>query len=604
MKRYWSITLLILVLLNACNQNQQVTYSAEEIAAESAKANNFFDKSFDEAIDRSPIEQSYLGIKKDYGKWDDISDENAQKELAISKEELQYLKDSINPDMLDEQTGISYKLFKQNLENDIEDFKYRFHDYPVNQMFGWHSEIPSFLINIHGVTSKEDAEAYISRLNGVETLIDQLIINLQIREEKGIMPPKFVFPMAIDDSKNIISGAPFDQGEPSTLLADFTSKVDALELEANEKKDLIDQARKSLLNTVKPGYDKLIAFLTDQETRATTDDGAWKLPDGLAFYDLALKRTTTTNLTAEEIHQIGLDEVARIHDEMREIMKKVEFDGDLQAFFAFLKDDAQFYYPNTDEGKEEYLDSAVALIDNMKTRLDELFLTKPKADIFVKRVEAFREQSAGKAFYSQPAPDGSRPGIYYANLYDTKNMPKFEMEALAYHEGIPGHHMQLSIAQELTGIPKFRKFGHYTAYVEGWGLYCELIPKEMGLYANPYSDYGRLAMELWRACRLVVDTGIHLKKWTREEGIAYYKNNTSGSDRECRRMVERHIIMPSQATAYKIGMLKIVELRKMAKEKLGDQFDIREFHDVVLTNGAVPLDVLEDLVKEYIASKS
>ena len=596
------ITVALLYVTGCSQQNNE--YTAEEIAAESEKANQFFDKAFDEAVDRSPMEQSYLGIKKDYGKWDDISDENAKKELEITKKALQFLLDSINPDKLDRQTKISYELFKQDAENDIADFEYRFYNYPVNQMFGLHSQIPAFLINIHQVTNKEDAEAYISRLNGVDELMDQLIIGLETREELGIMPPKFVYPMVIEDSKNILVGAPFDNGEPSTLLADLMRKVEVLEIEEKEKRLLIDQAKEALNNAVKPAYEKLIDFVADQEKRATTEDGVWKFPDGAAFYDLALKRTTTTNLTAEEIHQKGLEEVDRIHGEMREIMKKVNFEGDLQDFFSYLKADDKFYYPNTDEGKEDYLDSAKSIIENMKGRLDELFITKPKADIVVKRVEAFREQSAGKAFYNSPAPDGSRPGIYYANLADTRNMPKFEMEALAYHEGIPGHHMDRTISQELTGIPKFRKFGHYTAYVEGWGLYCEFIPKEMGLYANPYSDYGRLAMELWRACRLVVDTGIHLKRWTREEGIDYYKTNTSGTDRECRRMVERHIVMPSQATAYKIGMLKILELRSMAKEKLGDQFDIREFHDVVLTNGAVPLDVLEDLVNEYIHSKS
>ncbi|TYP97536.1 uncharacterized protein DUF885 [Tenacibaculum adriaticum] len=232
----------------------------------------------------------------------------------------------------------------------------------------------------------------------------------------------------------------------------------------------------------------------------------------------------------------------------------------------------------------------------MKTRLDELFITKPKADLKVKAVEGFREKSAGKAFYQQPALDGSRPGTYYANLYDMASMPTYQMEALAYHEGIPGHHMQIAIAQELKEVPMFRKFGRYTAYVEGWGLYSEFIPKEMGFYADPYSDFGRLAMELWRACRLVVDTGIHAKKWTREQGIKYYIDNTPNAELDAVKMVERHIVMPSQATAYKIGMLKILELRKKAKDALGDKFDIRKFHDVVLTNGPLPLNVLENLV--------
>jgi uncharacterized protein (DUF885 family) len=337
--------------------------------------------------------------------------------------------------------------------------------------------------------------------------------------------------------------------------------------------------------------------------KADTRDGAWKFPDGEAFFNNALARTTTTELTAKEIHEIGLAEVARIHDEMRAIKEKVGFKGDLKAFMEFMKTDKQFYLPNTEEGKEKYLKDATAMIDNLKSRLDELFIVKPKADMIVKRVEAFREKAAGKAFYQQPAPDGSRPGIYYANLYDMEAMPTYQMEALAYHEGIPGHHMQIAIAQELEGVPKFRKFGGYTAYIEGWGLYSELVPKEMGLYEDPYSDFGRLAMELWRACRLVVDTGIHAMKWTRQEGIDYYVNNTPNAKSDGVKMVERHIVMPSQATAYKVGMLKILELREDAKKELGDKFDIRQFHDVVLKNGPVPLNVLEKFVDEWVASK-
>ena len=295
--------------------------------------------------------------------------------------------------------------------------------------------------------------------------------------------------------------------------------------------------------------------------------------------------------------------MARIHDEMRLIMKKVAFKGDLKEFLVFMRTDKQFYYPADAKGKQQYLDEAVALIDDMEGRLDSLFLTKPKAKLKVKAVEAFREKSAGKAFYQSPTPGGSRPGIYYANLYDMKAMPTYQMAALAYHEGIPGHHMQLAIKQELTGIPMFRKFGGYTAHTEGWGLYSEFIPKEIGLYQDPYSDFGRLAMELWRACRLVVDTGIHSKKWTREQGIAYYADNTPNAVSDAVKMVERHIVMPSQATAYKIGMNKIIELRERATRELGAVFDIREFHDVVLKNGPVPLNVLADLVGKYIARK-
>lgn len=591
---------LSLFVIFSCSQNP----TEKEIALASAKANTFFEKSYNESLDRSPISQSYYGIKKDYDKWDDISDEKVKLELEIKRVELQYLTDSINPNLLDYQTKISYQLFKANAENAIADFKWRFHNYPVNQMFGRQAQTPAFLINIHRITDSSDAVAYISRLNGIPNLFQQEIENLRIREEMGIVPPKFVFPRVISDCDNILKGEPFESGEPSTLLADFQEKILAIDLSNETREVMIADAKKALINSVKPAFEELKSFLVDQESRATTDDGVWKFPEGAAFYENALKRTTTTNLTAEEIHQIGLSEVERIHGEMKEIMSQVDFKGTLQEFFIFLKEDEQFYYPDTNEGKQAYTDSATLLINNMKERLDELFITKPKADIVVKRVEAFRENSAGKAFYQRPAPDGSRPGTYYANLSSTRNMPKYEMQPLAYHEGIPGHHMDRTIAQELTDIPQFRRNGSYTAMIEGWGLYSEYLPTEIGMYTNPYANYGRLAMELFRACRLVVDTGIHLKKWTREEAIEYYTTNTSNSYRDCERMVERHIVMASQATAYKIGMLKILELRKSAQDQLGDKFDIREFHEVVLTNGALPLDILEDLVNDYIAKKS
>ena len=472
-------------------------------------------------------------------------------------------------------------------------------------MFGIQSGAPAFMINYHRIDSVADAEAYISRLQGLKDRFANVVDGLNTRLAMGVVAPKFVYPYVINDSQNILVGRPFDESETdSTLLADFSKKVSGLDISDDEKASLLAKANDALLNYVKPAYESLLNTVKEVEAQATTDDGAWKLPMGGDFYDAALANTTTTQLTADEIHNIGLSEVARIHGEMEEIMTKVGYEGSLQDFFEFMRTDQQFYKPETDEGREEYLQENRDVINHMKSRLDELFLTKPKADMIVKRVEPFREKSAGKAFYTRPAPDGSRPGIYYANLYEMSQMPTYQMEALAYHEGIPGHHMQLAIAQELEGIPMFRKMGGYTAHTEGWGLYSEFLPKEIGLYEDPYSDFGRLAMELWRACRLVVDTGIHAKKWTREEGIAYYVNNTPNPEGDAVKMVERHIVIPSQATAYKIGMLKILELREGARETLGDKFDIREFHDVIITNGALPLNVLEELVNEWVASKA
>ncbi|WP_442267154.1 DUF885 domain-containing protein [Tenacibaculum sp. ZS6-P6] len=601
-------TMLIcsLYVLGACTTEakKEEPISQDTIQQESKKVNNFFQQQFTATLDRHPMYQTYLGMNKDADKWDDISDEFQDKELEFTKQALQWINDSVNVKALDEATKLSYDLFKQSLEETIEDDKYRLYSYPINQMHGSQAEIPAFLINMHQIRSKKDAENYISRLKGIEPMFAELVKGLKKRQEAGIMIPKFVFARVLDDSKNLIKGQPFDtSNEKSTLLNDFENKVSKLEIDAAEKSTLITEAKKALKENVFAGYTNLIKTLEAQEKVASTDDGAWKFPNGDTFYNNALKRTTTTNLTANEIHEIGLKEVARIHGEMNAIKEKVGFKGSLQDFFKFMKTDKQFYYADSDKGRKEYMDKAEFIIDSMKTRLDELFITKPKADLQVKAVEAFREKSAGKAFYQQPALDGSRPGTYYANMYDMASMPSYQMEALAYHEGIPGHHMQIAIAQELKNVPMFRKLGRYTAYVEGWGLYSEFIPKEMGFYSDPYSDFGRLAMELWRACRLVVDTGIHAKKWTREEGIKYYTDNTPNAEADAVKMVERHIVMPSQATAYKIGMIKIIELREKAKKALGDKFDIRKFHDVVLTNGPLPLNVLENLVDKYISSE-
>ncbi|MCH2454764.1 MAG: DUF885 domain-containing protein [Idiomarina sp.] len=581
---------------SAENTNQQSEQT------ESEKANQLFEDIFMENVMRSPMYQSYLGIKDDQDKWDDISDEQAKEDLALTKKHLEQVK-AIDESKLNEQTKISWMLMKQSLENDIADFKWRHHNYPVNQMFGLHSSVASLLINQHGISSVDDAEDYISRLNGLPELFDQLAENLELRAEKGIIAPKFVYPYVISDSKNIITGAPFDDGEASALWGDFTGKLDKLEIDESQREQLLADAKKAMLESVKPAYQDLITAVEGIAEQATTKDGAWKFPDGEAFYNNALQRTTTTDLTAEEIHEIGLSEMERIHEEMRAIMEEVGFEGTLQEFFVHMRNSDEFIYPNTEEGRQRYLDEATAYIDNMRERLDELFINKPKAGLIVKAVEPFREKSAGKAFYQQPSMDGSRPGTYYANLYDMEAMPTYQMEALAYHEGIPGHHMQIAIQQELEGIPKFRRFGRYTAYSEGWGLYTEKLPKEIGLYKDPYSDFGRLAMELWRAVRLVVDTGIHDKKWTRKEGIDFYVTNTPNAKSDAVKMVERHIVMPGQATAYKIGMNKILELREKAKSELGDKFDIREFHDVVLGSGPVPLNILEQFVNDYISEK-
>ncbi|WP_282018419.1 DUF885 domain-containing protein [Salegentibacter mishustinae] len=593
----------LLIFIISCNQ-QSESYSEEEIKEHSAKVNEYFEEEFQKDVEESPMMQTRLGQKTNYGKWDNFSHLKYAEDRNKAKRRLGDLK-KIDPSSLDEETRLSYDLYLQKQENILEDYDFRFYNYPVNQMFGYHAELPAFLINMHRIDSISDAEAYISRLKGIPKVMEDVIGNLKIREQNGIMPPIFVFDRVLESSRNVIKGKPFGKSvENSALLEDFKSKIDDLEISQKKKKELISKAETALTKEVKPAYQNLIVFLETQQKRANSDAGAWKFPKGEEFYANALKRATTTNLSANQIHEIGLSEVARIHAEMEKIKKKVGFKGTLQDFFEFMRKDEQFYYANDSTGRNKYLTEARSIINTMKDDLDKLFLTKPEAELVVKAVEPFREKNAGKAFYQQPAKDGSRPGTYYANLYDMSAMPTYQMEALAYHEGIPGHHMQIAIAQELEEIPQFRKFSFYTAYVEGWGLYSELLPKEIGYYKDPYSDFGRLAMELWRSCRLVVDTGIHSKKWTREEGIAYYKENTPNAESDCIKMVERHIVMPGQATAYKIGMNKILELRENAKEELGGDFDIREFHDVILLDGAVPLNILEEKVDNWVSEEN
>jgi uncharacterized protein (DUF885 family) len=473
----------------------------------------------------------------------------------------------------------------------------------MDQFSAWHTTVPSFLINIHRIENEEDARAYISRLNKVAPLFDQVIEQLRIREKLGVMPPAWSYDQMMQAAANVVKGNPFSESPAdSTIFADFKQKLNTSALSNAEKSGLIADANTALLTSVKPAYEKLLQELGKQRLLTPEGDGVWRLPNGSAWYQNRLNWFTTTELNAQEVHQIGLDNVERIHELMRGIMQQVKFEGSLQAFFLFMRNDDQFYYANTDEGRQRYMTEAKDFIDKMEAKLPEYFGLTPKARMVVKRVEAFREQSAGKAFYQSPSKDGSRPGTYYANLFDMRSMPTYQMEALAYHEGIPGHHMQRAIAQELEGIPEFQKYVTFTAYTEGWGLYTEELGKDMGFYANPYSDFGRLAMELWRACRLVVDTGLHEMQWSREKAIQYLIDNTPNPEADSVKAIERYIAMPGQATAYMIGKLKIMELRDKAQTELDNKFDYRDFHDTILKDGPVPLTVLEENVNKWIVT--
>ncbi len=619
---HWTAGVSALALLTACNAAEDTALESDAMPAETAatetmadaetasmeetesdRLNAWFQDVFDRNVARSPMTQTYLGMKTNYDQWSDASPEYAQEGFELGQADLAHMQATFDFDALDDSAQLSWRLFEYNAERAQEAQRWNDHGYTFTPRSGPHMNAASFLINNHRVDTAEDAQAYIGRLRNLPTYLDQNIANSRRSAELGVLTPQWTYEPMIATARNIISGAPFDDGEASPLLADFTGKVEALDIDDADKARLISEAEAALIEAVAPAYGRVIALFEEQAEVATEDDGVWKHPDGGEFYNFLLNGYTTMDLSAEEIHQLGVSEVARIQDEMRGIMEQVGYEGSLQDFFEFMRTDEQFYYPNTDEGRAEYLAEATSLIDTMTETLPQMFNTFPRAELEVRRVEVFREDAAGKAFYQRPAPNGSRPGVYYANLRDMSLMPTYQMEALAYHEGSPGHHMQLAIMQELEGIPAFRRFGGYTAYTEGWGLYTEFLPKEFGFYSDPYSDFGRLAMELWRACRLVVDTGLHYHQWTRQEAIDYLSENTPNPLGDSIAAIDRYIVYPGQATAYKIGMLEILRLRGIAEEALGESYDIRDFHDVVLTQGAMPLSVLEERVNAWVASE-
>lgn len=588
---------------NTAQQTNATSETTAQIQNESTRLADFFAAAFAEDVASSPLRQSYLGIKDDYDKWDDMSDAATDADIAKLQARLAQAK-TFNRKQLSPTENISLDIFTLDIERRLANDEFRHHTYIMHQFRAFHTLVPSFLINIHRVTEESDAAAYIQRLHGVAPMFDQVIDQLRIREKLGVFPPKWSYDQMIQASRNVISGYPFNKDEDdSTIWADFKKKVNNLGLDEASTATYLTRAENALLTSVQPAYEKMIAELTKQRLFSPAGDGVWRLPDGDKWYQNRLNWFTTTELNADEVHQIGVENVERIHAAMRDIMQQVNFTGDLAEFFVFMRTDPQFYYPASDAGRADYMEDAKAYIDAMEAKIPEYFGLTPKAPMIIKRVEAFREKSAGKAFYQSPANDGSRPGIYYANLYDMSAMPSYQMEALAYHEGIPGHHMQRAIAQELEGIPEFQKYASFTAYTEGWGLYTEELGKDMGFYQDPYSDFGRLAMELWRACRLVVDTGLHAKKWSREEAIAYLVENTPNAEYDAIKAIERYIAMPGQATAYMIGKLKIMELRAKAQAELGDDFDIRGFHDEILKDGPVPLSLLEKKITTWIAQQ-
>jgi uncharacterized protein (DUF885 family) len=594
------------LLIAGCNAETPATPPAVDAAAESARLNAWLDARYEEQLDFSPLTKTQLGRKDDYDKVDEFSESAQDEQFEWQRQTVRDLTREFDRAALRPEAQMSYDLWVYGLEQAEAARPFRRRGYVLRQG-GGHAGLPQVLITQHRVDEDADMIAYVARITGIGRAVGQLLERARLAADEGVHAPRFAYEAVIEQSRALVTGVPFTDTGEAPIYADANAKIAALvaagKIDAARADELRAGVRTALVDDFKPAYDALIAWV--EADLANTDEvatGVWKLPDGPAFYTERLAAMTTTTMTADEIHELGLAEVARIHAEMEIIKQQVGFQGTLQEFFASLRGNPRFLFPNTDEGREGYLQTSRDFYTAVQAQLPDYFGLRPRAELVVKRVEAFREQPGAAQHYQPATPDGTRPATYYAHLIDMNAMPKVEMEAIAYHEGIPGHHLQISIMQELTGVPMFRTQSFFTAYTEGWGLYAERLAKEMGHFEDPYSDFGRLGSEIWRAIRLVVDTGLHSKGWTEQQAVDYFLANGSTSEGQVRSEIRRYIVNPGQATAYKVGMLKILELRERAQVALGDRFDIRAFHDVVLGGGAMPLSILERRVDEWIAS--
>lgn len=571
----------------------------------------WLDEQYEMELQFSPIQLTFLGRKDQNNSLGEFNIKAYKSVAKWKRNSVKKMERLFDYESLSAEDKISYDVWKYQSQQDSAGMPFIYNGFTFDQMNGPQSFIPTFLINFHKVDDRSDMEAYISRIIDVEPRMNELIEIAQEAAERGVVTPGFALDGVVEQSKAIITGQPFNgTEEDSDIWADVKMEIDNLlkagKINDSEADELRMNAMYALTNHFLPAYENIIAWAQDERVKSPeVNSGVASQPNGKAFYNYRIANQTTTSLTADEVHEIGLAEVARIRGEMETIKRSVGFRGSLKDFFTELRDDKdndRYYYPNTDEGRKGYIDDATAAIDRIKAELPNFFGILPKADLIVKRVEPFRERDGAAQHYFPGTPDGSRPGIYYAHLSDMKAMPKRELEVIAYHEGLPGHHMQISIAQELEGVPKFRTQAGFTAYTEGWALYSEKLAKEIpGTFRDPYSDFGRLGSEIWRAIQLVVDTGLHAKGWTEEEAIAYFLDNAAITEAQAKSEVQRYIVMPGQALAYKIGMIHIQDLRAKAETALGSKFDIRAFHDTVLGGGAMPLDVLKRRVENWIA---
>jgi uncharacterized protein (DUF885 family) len=536
------------------------------------------------------------------GKLDDVSPAHDRKMMDRMKQDLATL-DSYDRADLDREGKLSYDTLRYFLESQVEGEPFMNHGFPVNQMAGIQSALPEFMVQVHQITNQAEAEAYIARLGKFPLKFSQLLESLKLSESKGVLPPRFTVEKVLRQMNEFVATP--SRAHPLYInMRDKLAKVPAGAISEAARGRLLADTDAALTDKVYPAYRSLIAYFISLQTKATRNDGAWSLPNGDDYYAWTVRKHTTTSLTPQQVHDLGLAEVARVGAEMDAILKQQGLaEGSIGARVQQLAARPEQQYPDTDEGRKAMLAQYQAILDEVNKGLDGVFDMRPKLGVLVQAVPAASQATAPGAYYQPGSFDGTRPGVFYANMRAPGETPKFAMRTLAYHEGIPGHHFQIAIAQELDGVPFFRKVIPFTAYQEGWALYAERLASEQGFEKTPLDNLGRLRDEMLRATRLVVDSGIHYKRWTREQAIAYMMENTGMSEGDVTAEVERYFVDPGQALGYKIGMLTILTLRENARHALGDKFDLKQFHNEVLKHGALPLTVLDRVVNDWVAQR-
>lgn len=558
------------------------------VHTEGAKLHTIFAKHWERSLKQNPVRASYLGDRRFNQDWQDLTLDAFQERLDGDISALQDLK-SIDKELLSEADKLNYALFERRYQDRIERAQFKPYLMPISHRGGIQTQ--DQMGNRIRMREASDFNDWLVRLNKIDQPINQTIQLMEQGLEEGYRAPTVLMQRVPAQIKRQLVTAP----EQSPFYKPFVDLPASFT--EDEKSELRARAKKVISQTVIPAYQRLDTYFTQTYLPATREDiGTASLPNGNAYYEYLVRRFTTTNLTPDEVHNLGLKEVERNLSEMRAIMKEVGFDGTLQEFFTHLRTDEKFYYDTPEELFEAYL----AISKRLDPELVHLFGRLPRMPYGLKRIPDATAPDTTTAYYTRPAADGSRAGFYYVNLYKPETRPKWEMEVLSVHEAVPGHHLQIALQQELVGLPNFRRYGGFTAFTEGWGLYSERLGYDLGMYQDPYSRFGQLTYDMWRAVRLVVDTGMHYKGWDRQKAIDYFLQNAPKTELDITNEIDRYIGNPGQALAYKLGQLKLLELRDRAQEALGEEFDIRSFHDEVLSHGSVPLLVLEEIIDEWI----